>query len=131
MAKKPKRPKYRNPHEAADDFTSPRNAAASRSWADMASREGSSSPSSQVSWEQRPRRKAPRSQPRPQRGRPQTLQELFGSWVVPTQRPAAKTLQAASTCVARHQRREVLFATQRTGAGSHARKIKFTNKRCK
>lgn len=39
-------------------------------------------------------------------------------------------LQGAFSCARRHARREVLFATRRTGKGSGAPKKHFTNKRC-
>lgn len=54
----------------------------------------------------------------------------FGAWSLPPSLPE-KTLQAASTCARRGIRREVLFALNRRGAGSGARKKHYSNRSCK
>lgn len=53
----------------------------------------------------------------------------FGTWSLP---PSVSTprLQAASTCARRYVRRSVLFASRSTGAGSKARRLHFSNRRC-
>lgn len=53
----------------------------------------------------------------------------FGSWSLPS-RITAERLKSAHTCAKRHRRREVLFATRSTGAGSHGRRLYFSNRRC-
>lgn len=130
MGKKARRKESRSKHEVARGTTHrAREAATSSSWPDMPYRSGSSDPEqSPVSWRKR-RPLAPQQRPR----KPAiSVKALFGSWELPPpQRPAAKALQAVSTCVARSQRREVLFANGRTGQGSLALRRKFTNTRCK
>lgn len=131
MGKKARRKEQRSKHEVAHGSSHrAREAATSSSWPDMPSRSGSSDPEqSPVSW--RRRRPAPPAKTTRQ-GRPVDLRALFGTWQLPPQpRPPAKASEAVSVCVARHQRREVLFANGRTGQGSLAPRKKFTNKRCK
>lgn len=53
----------------------------------------------------------------------------FGTWYLPPT-PTPERLKAASTCARRFIRREVLFATKSTGAGSRGRRLHFTNRRC-
>lgn len=131
MAKSSRPKRKHGPAHGSQPSNRARNAAGSNSWSAIAFRsEPFGDEQSRVSRDKRP---APRPSKQRPRGAVPSLQALFGTWELPTtaQRPQKKPPAAVSTCVARHQRREVLFATQRTGAGSTARKIKFTNRRCK
>lgn len=76
------------------------------------------------------RRAAPARQTRPARKAVPTIQDLFGTWTLPTPQ-ARKTNATKSVCEAREDRRRAIFATHRTGAGAAARRLNFTNRRCK
>lgn len=114
-----------------------RNAAGSRLWPDLPSLDR---PTAGRASKPRPARTAVASRRRHPPARPLTAakkpvfspQSLFGSWELPTPHArVAKAPDALKTCIQRHERREVLFATRSTGAGSQARRLNFTNRRCK
>lgn len=128
MGKKARRREKPAKHEGAQRSPAARNAAPSSSWPDMPYSAGPTRGKLTVSV----KRRQPIAGKHPRQGRPATLQSLFGTWQLPTPpRPQSKASEAVSTCVARHQRREVLFATRQTGAGATAPRKKFTNRSCK
>lgn len=57
--------------------------------------------------------------------------DFFGAWSLYPPSPLVQKLQRAVTCVRRGIRREVLFASRATGAGSVARKKHYSNRSCK
>lgn len=58
----------------------------------------------------------------------------FGAWHLPPLRDVFASsmplVQQAKLCARRRIRREFLFAVRATGAGSHGRRLHFTNRSC-
>jgi len=131
MARKSHKQSNRNRGSATSPFVARSRPAASRVWDDLPqSRPGAARPASGPH-RGHTRRQAVKAPTR--RTYSTTYVDpgaIFGTWTMSTPTPSPKTLQAASTCARRHVRREVLFATRSTGAGSKGRRLHFTNRRC-
>lgn len=133
MSKKSRPKTHRSKNEAATgNSIRSRYAAASSSWPDMDYRPADDPvrrPSTTVSVDRRPIRA--RKQPVKKAPVPSST-ALFGPWTIQTPpKVNQRAVRVATPCEARAERRQVMFATRNTGAGSTAPKRKFTNRSCK